>query len=183
MRNFMLDASDVALVIVDIQERLAAVMSKREGVVNNTLHLIECAKLLGVPVIVTEQYPRGLGTTLDEIKVAVPEYKPFEKVYFGCCEEPGFNQLIGALGRRTMLVAGMESHVCVLQTALGMLKEGYGVQLVADAVCSRKKSDHLTGLGVARDAGAVVTSTEAALFQMLRRAGTDEFKVISKRIK
>ena len=183
MRTFLLDRADSALLVVDIQERLAAVMSKRERVVANTLHLIEAAKLMGMPVIVTEQYPKGLGPTLGEINSAVPEYKPFEKIHFGCCDEPGFNDMIAGLDRRIIIVAGMETHVCVLQSVLGLLKDGYAVHVAADAVCSRKKDDHIVGLGVARDAGAVVTSTEAALFQLLRRAGTEEFKAISRRIK
>ncbi len=183
MRAFLLERADAALLVVDIQERLAAVMSKRERVVENTLHLIEAARLLGLPVVVTEQYPKGLGPTIEGIKSALPEYKPFEKVHFGCCDEPGFNDLIAGLDRRIIIVAGMETHVCVLQSVVGLLKDGYAVHVVADAVCSRKKDDHLTALGVARDAGAVVTSTEAALFQLLRRAGTEEFKAISRRIK
>ena len=175
--------ADTALLVVDIQERLAAVMSKRERVVTNTVHLIECAKLLGLPVLLTEQYPKGLGPTLDEVKSSLPKYEPFEKLHFGCCDEPGFCDRIAALDRRVIIVAGMETHVCVLQSVIGLLKEGFGVHVAADAVCSRKKDDHLIGLGVARDAGAIITSTEAALFQLLRRAGTEEFKAISRRIK
>lgn len=183
MRTFLLDRADSALVVVDIQERLAAVMSKRERVTTNTVHLIAAARLLALPVILTEQYPKGLGQTVDEVKSELAVYEPFEKTHFSCCDEPGFLGMVSALGKRNIIISGMETHVCVLQTVLGLLREGYGVHLVADAVCSRKKDDYLIGLGVAREAGAVITSTETALFQLLRRAGTEEFKAISRRIK
>ncbi len=183
MDKFILNKDNSALVIVDIQDKLAVVMSQKEKVTNNCIHLIEAAKLLNIPVIVTEQYPKGLGPTINEIREALPDYAPLEKVTFDCCKGDGFLQKIASLRKTHIILAGMETHVCVLQTCLGLLAKGYFVHLVSDAVSSRKKDDYKTGRKMMRDAGAVVTCTETVLFQLLEKAGTQEFKVISKRIK
>ncbi len=183
MDKFFLDKSDVAIVIVDIQERLAAVMDERQKVIANCLHLIEGARLLGVPVLITEQYPKGLGPTVSEIREAAPDYRPIEKIMFNCCREPLFMGRLLETGRKKIVLSGMETHVCVLQTCVGLLKEGYGVHVAGDAVCSRSKDNFGAGLDYMRDAGAVITCAETVLFQLLERAGTEEFRTISKRIK
>lgn len=158
-------------------------MKFRDKVTLNCLHLIEAAKLFGIPIVITEQYPKGLGFTIHEIKDALPEYQPLEKVEFDCCKGEGFLARIASLQRKQIILTGMETHVCVLQTCLSLLKENYDVHLVSDAVCSRKKDDFFTGREMMKDAGAVVTCTETVLFQLLERAGTPEFRAISKRIK
>ena len=159
-------------------------MSDKQHVIDNTSLLIEAAKLLKVPIVLTEQYPKGLGPTVKELTKLIPaEVKPVEKIHFSCCGEPGFLNALKEIGRPKVILAGMETHICVLQTALGLLAEGYGVHFVSDAVCSRKKSNYEVGLGVAREAGCVITSTETVLFQLLEQAGTDEFKKISKMVK
>lgn len=183
MDKFILNKDNSILVIVDIQDKLAVVMSQKEKVTNNCLHLIEAAKLLNIPVIVTEQYPKGLGPTVNEIKEALPRYEPLEKVTFDCCKRDGFLQKIASLRKTHIILTGMETHVCILQTCLGLLDKGYFVHLVSDAVCSRKKDDYKTGRKMMHDAGAVITCTETVLFQLLEKAGTQEFKAISKRIK
>jgi len=183
MDKFFLEKGEALLVVVDIQERLAAVMGDRERVVSNTIHLIEAAKLLRIPMLLTEQYPRGLGPTVGEIKDALPSYEPFEKMAFGCCGDKAFLQSLTASGKRKVILAGMETHVCVLQTCLGLLKERFAVHVVGDAVCSRTRENYEIGIAFMRDAGAVITGTETVLFQLLEKAGTDEFKVLSKRIK
>ncbi len=183
VEKFQLDKSNTALLIIDIQERLAVVMDKKEQVVRNTLHLVELAKMLNIPVVVTEQYPKGLGRTLPEITSALPSHLPVEKVSFNCCGEATFNEQIKRLGRKKIIVTGMETHICVLQTSLGLLQEGFDVHLAADAVCSRTKANWRSGLELVRDAGAVITNTETVLFQLLGVAGTPEFKSISNRIK
>lgn len=183
MDKFFLNKEDSVLVIVDIQERLAVVMDDRQKVVSNCLHLIEAAKLLAIPVIVTEQYPKGLGQTIGEIREALPSYGPVEKLTFGCCGEPAFLKALHSTGRKKIILCGMETHVCVLQTCIGVLSEGYSVHTVSDAVCSRTKENYGIGLEFMRDAGSVITCTETVLFQLLERAGTGEFKIISKRIK
>ncbi len=183
MDRFFLNRYNAVLLIVDIQERLAVVMKEREKVVTNTIHLIETARLLNIPVVVTEQYPKGLGPTVSEISDALQPYKPVEKITFNCCGEPVFMKRIRDSGRKKIILTGMETHVCVLQTCLGLLKEVYDVHVVRDAVCSRHKDNFKTGIELMRDAGAVITCTEAVLFQLLEKAGTEEFRTISKRIK
>jgi len=183
MDKFILNRNNAVLVIIDIQDRLAVVMDQKEKVTVNGLHLIEAAKLLNIPVVVTEQYPKGLGPTIHDIKEALPHYEPFEKVTFDCCRGDGFLEKIASLRKTHIILTGMETHVCVLQTCLGLLEKGYFVHLVSDAVCSRKKDDYLTGREMMRNSGAVVTCTETVLFQLLEKAGTPEFKMVVKRIK
>lgn len=183
MDKFFPHRNDAALLVVDIQERLASVMREREAVVKNCLHLIELAKLLEIPLVVTEQYSKGLGPTVGEIRDALPLYSPVEKMTFNCCGEPAFLPRIEALNKKTLILTGMETHICVLQTCLGLLKEGYTVHVVRDAVCSRTPENKDTGIEFMRDAGAVITCTETVLFQLLKIAGTEEFKTISKRIR
>ena len=183
MDKFILNKDNALLVIVDIQERLANVMSERKKVVDNCLHLIEISKLLNIPIVLNEQYPKGLGHTVSEIKEVLASIEPLEKITFDCCKGPAFMEKTGAFRRNTIILTGMETHVCVIQTCLSLLKNGYNVHLVKDAVCSRTKENFKTSIKMMRDAGAVITCTETVLFQLLEKAGTEEFKVISKRIK
>jgi nicotinamidase-related amidase len=183
MDKFFPLSDDSVLIIIDIQERLAGAMQLKDAVISNCLHLIELAKMIAIPVLVTEQYPKGLGRTVEEIKKAVPDYQPIEKVSFSCCGEQEFINKLRALNRKTIVMTGMETHVCVLQTCIELLKEGFNVHLVKDAVCSRTKENWNTGVEFMRDAGAVISCTETVLFQFLRVAGTEEFKTISKRIR
>ena len=183
MEKFILDRQETALVIVDIQERLAAAMTERQNVVANCLHLIELCKILDIPIILNEQYPKGLGPTVQEIKDALGEYAPHEKVTFSCCGMGTFAESLKSTGRSKVLLVGMETHVCVLQTCIDLMVKGYVVHAVSDAICSRTIDNYKTALEYMRDAGAVVTCTETILFQLLEKAGTDEFKTISKRIK
>jgi len=183
MDKFMLKRDDSLLVIVDIQERLAVAMSERERVITNALHLIESAKLLGVPLLITEQYPKGLGPTVPEVRNAVQTYAPVEKITFSCCGEQFFMEALQETGKKQIILVGMETHVCVLQTCIDLLQNGYDVHVVSDAICSRTKQNFKTAIEYMREAGAVVTCTETVLFQLLVKAGTEEFKTISKRIK
>ncbi len=183
MDRFFLDRNNTLFLIIDIQEKLANVMKARDEVVKNCLHLIELSKLLRIPVIVTEQYPKGLGPTVKEIKEHLSDYKTVEKMTFSCCEEPVFLNEVKSFNRKSIVITGMETHICVLQTCIGLLKEGFYVHIVRDAVCSRTKENWKTGIEFMRDAGAVITCTETVLFQLLKIAGTEEFKTISKRIK
>lgn len=183
MDKFFLEKSEAVLVIVDIQKRLAAVMGERKKVVDNCLHLIELSKLLDIPVILNEQYPKGLGPTVSEIREALHPYEPLEKVTFSCCKGPSFIDRLSATSKKRIILVGMETHVCVLQTCIGLLEAGYRVHAVSDATCSRTKEDFDTAIEFMRDAGAVITCTETVLFQLLEKAGTEEFKIISKRIK
>lgn len=183
MSKFILHKDKTVLMIVDIQDKLAQVMNKREMVIQNTVHLIELSKLYNIPIIVTEQYPKGLGQTVIEIREALTEYKPYEKLTFDCCMETSIDARIKELNRSQIIVTGMETHICVLQTSISLINRGYNVHLVSDAVCSRTDSNWMIALDMIKDVGAVVTSTEIVLFQLLKIAGTEEFKYISKRIK
>ena len=183
MEKFFLDKKSSALLIIDIQERLAAVMKMKDAVVNNCLHLIELTKMLDIPVVLTEQYPKGIGQTVEPIQKALPEYRPIEKLTFSCCDEPLFMDAIRKLNKKTLIVTGMETHICILQTGISLLQEGFNVHLVKDAVCSRTKENWKVACEFMRDAGSVITCTETVLFQLLHIAGTEEFKAISKRIK
>jgi isochorismate hydrolase len=183
MDKFMLKRDDSLLVIVDIQERLAVAMSEKDRVVTNTLHLIESAKLLGVPLLITEQYPKGLGPTVPEVRNAVQTYAPIEKITFSCCGEKFFMEAVQETEKKQIILVGMETHVCVLQTCIDLLQNGYFVHVVSDAICSRTKQNYKTAIEYMRDAGAVITCTETVLFQLLVKAGSEEFKTISKRIK
>jgi nicotinamidase-related amidase len=181
--KFFIDKEDTILLIVDIQEKLAAVMKEREKVVKNNLHLIELAKMIKMPVMVTEQYSKGLGPTVPEIREAVPQYRPIEKMTFDCCGQPPFFEELKAQKKKNVVLTGMETHVCVLQTCISLLKGGLNVHVVQDAICSRFKENWKIGIEYMRDAGAVVTCTETAMFQLLKVAGTEEFKAMSRRIK
>jgi len=181
--KFFLDKENTVLLIVDIQDKLAAVMTEKEKVIMNNLHLIELAKMLHMPVMVTEQYPKGLGTTVPDIREALPSYRPVEKMTFDCCGQPMFLEELKEHKKSSVILTGMETHICVLQTCIGLLKNGINVHVVQDAICSRSKENWAAGIEFMREAGAIITCTETVLFQLLKVAGTDAFKVISKRIK
>ena len=181
--RFFIDKEDTVLLIVDIQEKLAAVMKERDKVVRNNLHLVELAKMIHMPVMVTEQYSKGLGATVPEIREALPFYRPVEKMTFDCCGQPSFLEELKEHNKRSVVLTGMETHICVLQTCIGLLKGGINVHVVQDAICSRTKENWKIGMEFMREAGGVVTCTETVMFQLLKVAGTEEFKAMSRRIK
>jgi nicotinamidase-related amidase len=174
-----LDRERTALVVVDVQEAFRPAVPDFDDVVENTLRLMKGAKILGVPVVVTEQYPKGLGHTVPEVAEHLPDsVRPIEKVRFSAAEADGFD-----LGDRDQaLVCGIETHVCVNQTVLDLLDAGSEVQVAEDAVGSRTEENKRIGLHKMERAGAVLTSVETALFELLGRAGTDEFKTVQKLI-
>ncbi len=179
--KFIIDKEDTVLLIVDIQDKLAAVMKEKDKVIKNNLHLVELAKMINMPVMVTEQYPRGLGTTVPEIREALPFYRPVEKMTFDCCGQPAFLEELKEHNKSSVVLTGMETHICVLQTCIGLLRGGINVHVVEDAICSRVKENWKIGTEFMREAGAVVTCTETVLFQLLKVAGTAEFKKPSRR--
>jgi nicotinamidase-related amidase len=181
-----IDCSETALVIIDIQERLAAVMPAEvlAAVRKNVEILISAAQALGVPVVVSEQYPKGLGPTLAPLAQLLPEGTPVcEKLEFSAMGAEGFVDVLHTRGAKHIILTGMEAHVCVLQTVIDLTEAGYHVWVLRDAVCSRTKLNWRTGLELAERAGAVVASTETVLLLLLGRAGTPEFKKISRLIK
>jgi nicotinamidase-related amidase len=175
--NYKLHKDDTVLVIVDFQEKLMKAMSQSEKVYKNTNLLLVAAEQMGIPVIVTEQYPQGLGGTVKEIQDNLKEYQYIDKVEFSAFE--GLKNILSTINRKTVLITGSETHVCVFQTTRDLAAAGYQVQVVKDAVCSRFKENYLNGLELMKGVGAVVTNTETVLFDLLKVAGSPEFKVIS----
>jgi nicotinamidase-related amidase len=184
--SFQLNRADSILAIIDIQERLVAAMPGDVGatVARNAAILVQAAQNLSIPIILTEQYPKGLGATVSEITSLSTEKKPIEKLVFNCCNAPSFTEALEAAApRKSIILCGIESHVCVLQTAMGLLEKGYGVFIAADAAGSRTKLNWKMGLELLRQAGAVIGTAEIFLFQWLGEAGTDQFKKLSKLLK
>jgi nicotinamidase-related amidase len=182
--KFRLDLDDTVLAVIDIQEKLVTAMPPPvyARMLATTALLVEAARLLGIPVVATEQYPQGIGHTVPELSAACKD-GVIEKTSFGCCGEPAFLAALGKLGRRQVMVTGMEAHVCVYQTVLGLLEAGYAVHLLRDAVCSRHKEDFRAGVSNAARAGALVVTAETALFQLLKDSRHEQFRAISKLIK
>jgi nicotinamidase-related amidase len=178
-----LTADDTALLVIDMQERLFPVMHEKEKLLRNMLKLIRGAQVLEIPVILTEQYPKGLGPTLPEVKELLPDIKPIEKVSFNCCDEEVFCRALGALKRKQLLVAGIEAHICVYQTAMALCRAGYEVQVVGDCTSSREPENRLVALFKLGAAGVSPTTTEMALFELLKVAVGDKFKQISNIVK
>lgn len=175
-----------AIVMIDVQERLFPAMDAdhREEVMRNLKVLAAAARRLSVPMLVTEQYPKGLGHTLQELKEALPTgLEPVEKVAFSCWGVDTFRNRLTASGARQVILGGIEAHVCVLMSALDLLAAGYGVQVVADAVTSRTQANWRLAMDYLRQAGAVVTTTETALFQLLRQADSDDFRELARLIR
>lgn len=174
------------LAIVDIQERLLGALAedRRTAVVERALIAVDTALVLGVPVLVSEQYPKGLGPTAAPIRQHLGDaFAPIEKLAFSCGRSPEFRQALERTGRREVILCGVETHVCVLQTALDLVHENYQVFIAADAVASRRDVDRDTALALLRQAGVTIGTTEMFAFQMLECAGTDEFRKISKIVK
>jgi nicotinamidase-related amidase len=182
MSAHRLRAAESVLLIIDVQEKLLAHMPDAHGLVRNVGFLIDVAQLLTIPVRATEQYPRGLGPTIGELARRLPEDRP-AKTAFSACGAPGVISELRAAGRSSVVLAGMETHVCVLQTALDLLTAGLHVFLPADATSSRFPIDHDTALRRLESAGAVLTTAETTAFEWLGGAEHPQFKAVSKLIK
>jgi len=185
MRNekARLTQASAALVAIDFQERLLPAVFGREALIQNGVRLIKGAQILGVPVLATEQYRKGLGPTVPEIAGAISGFAPIQKLAFSAC---GAQDFVGALQAKKVsaaILCGVETHVCVAQTCLDLLESGLEVFVVADAVSSRTPENHRIGLDRMKGAGAVIVSTEMALFELLGEAGTDQFKQVLALVK
>ncbi len=180
----MLTINDTALLVIDVQGRLAQVMHDKETLFANVERMIRGAKVLELPVLWTEQVPDKLGPTLPEFANLLSDVsQPVSKASFSCCGVQPFRQALTASERRQVLVTGIEAHVCVYQTVIDLLEQEYEVQLVADAVSSRTPENKAIALERMKEAGATLTSTEMALFELLRVAEGDKFRTISKLVK
>ncbi len=179
----MLERNDCLLVVIDLQERLLRAMPDREVLLDRARRLIEGARALGLPVLATEQNPQGLGSTVPEIARRLEGLRPIPKTSFGCLGCAAFGDLLRQSGRRSVLLCGIEAHVCIYQTACELRAAGFHVEIVVDACSSRNPADKAVGLEKARDAGAHLTSVETALFELLRAAEGPVFKEIARIVK
>ncbi|MDO8825268.1 hydrolase [Methylophaga sp.] len=181
----MANSQDSVLVVIDVQQKLAKAMPEgvRERLNNQIKTLLTAAKVLNIPVIVTEQYPKGLGPTEPELQENLPlGTKIIEKTCFSCMQSPDFRYQLAATRRNQVILVGMETHICVLQTALTLKAENYRVHVVEDGVCSRAKSNQYNSLHRLRHAGVIVSNVESVLFEWLGDAGHAEFKTLAKLI-
>lgn len=179
-------AERCVLAVVDMQTRLAQAMvpEEFEEVLRNTRSLLISALRLSIPVLVTQQYPKGLGNLHPDLNGVLPAAaRIIDKTQFSCCGAPGYREALSATGRRQVVVVGMEAHVCVLQTAAALRDEGYEVFVVEDAVCSRSRTKRDNALARLRHAGIAVSNVESVLFEWLRDAGHEHFKELSKLIR
>jgi nicotinamidase-related amidase len=174
---------DTAGLVIDIQERLYPHIHEHETLARNTGVLVEGLKIMGVPLLVTQQYTRGLGPTISELSGLVGDFPVLEKTAFSCCDEPEFIRTLNDMRRNFILIAGIESHVCVLQTVIDLVERGYQPVLVEDCVASRKAADKSISVRRMHKEGAIVTSHESILFELCRFSGTDQFRAISKLVK
>lgn len=179
-----LRAEECALAVIDIQEKLLPAIWEKERLVRNSQLLIRLAEMMSIPVIATTQYVKGLGQIVPEIASLLPDTNPMDKLEFGCFGNGEFCSAVSRLaGRNTLLLCGMETHICVLQTALGALNQGLNVHVAADAVSSRAELNWKLGLERMRDAGAVISSTEMMMYELMGKSGTPVFKEMLKFIK
>ena len=180
-----LQAESCTLVVIDIQQKLLPPIFNKEQLVRNTSLLVRLARILDIPILVTTQYAKGLGETIPEILSLVGGTPSIDKLEFSCFGKDAFCSAVKSLpgNRNTMLLCGMETHICVMQTALGALEQGYLVHVASDAVGSRAEWNWTIGLQRMRDAGCVISSTEMMMYELLRRSGTDAFKELLPHLK
>ena len=180
-----LNPDQCALIVIDIQEKLLAPIFEKERLVRNAQLLIRLAGILTIPTLLSTQYSKGLGNTIPEVASLLPEAQPVEKVAFSCFGSDVFCSAVKRLpgNRNTLVLCGMESHICVAQTALAALREGYLVHVASDAVSSRTEWNWEVGLERMRSAGAIISSTEMVVYEALGSAGTSDFKAMLQYIR
>ncbi len=169
--------------IVDVQERLFPHILEHEILEKNIIILIRGLKALNIPIVVTEQYKKGLGPTILSLHESLGDFHAYEKMCFSCYDESSIKSKIESFKPRTVILTGVEAHVCVLQTCIDLIESGYVPVVVEDCVSSRKPNDKKIAIERMRRDGAIITSYESILFELARISGTDEFKVISKLVK
>jgi nicotinamidase-related amidase len=180
-----LEAEQCALIVVDIQEKLLPPIFNKESLVKNSQLLIRLANILSIPVMVTTQYSKGLGSVVPEIASLLADAPTIDKLEFGCFGSEQFRSSLKQLpgNRNTALLCGMETHICVMQTAIGALNDGYLVHVASDAVGSRAEWNWKIGLDRMRAAGAVISSAEMMMYELLRCSGTPQFKQLLQHLK
>ncbi|HPV98367.1 MAG TPA: hydrolase [Spirochaetota bacterium] len=179
--DFLLEKESACLMVIDVQERLFNAMEYdiRRNVVRNIGILLETANAFSIPVVLTEQYSKGLGRTIPDIREHLAGIEAFDKTCFNCMLDEPIRERIAEIGRRTVILCGIETHICVLTTALSLLGEGYHVIVASDAACSRRKHEWKMAIVALRDAGAVIYPTETIAFMFIERYGTEQFRRLS----
>ena len=172
----MLQADTAAVIVIDLQEKLLPTIESADRVIQRTARLVRFARALALPVLWTEQYPKGLGPTVAQVAEPLEGLQPIEKTAFGCMAHAPFQLALAQLKRKQLVLAGIEGHICVMQTALGALDEGYEVYVVRDAIGSSAHEELEAGVERMEKAGATIVTTQMAMFELLREAGTPEFK-------
>ncbi len=170
-------------VVVDIQQRLYPHMCESERLASNIVTLIHGLKVLGIPILLTQQYTKGLGETIREVDDALGDYSVIEKISFSCCDESAFNQALDDYKKDMVLISGIEAHVCVLQTVVDLLERNITPVVVEDCISSRKLNDKRIAVMRMQREGALITTYESLLFELCRFAGNDTFRAISKLVK
>ena len=183
MKSELLDKNRSVLVLIDFQEKLFPNVHEYQSVLARIDLLLFATNLLHVPVLITEQYPKGLGGTIENIRKVIPQVHPLEKLSFSCLGASGFKEWLTSFRRDQILLAGIETHICVAQTAMDLVSQGGNVFVVADATSSRRPLDAQIALHRLDRAGLTITTAEAVVFEWLRRAGTEEFKAIQPKLK
>ncbi len=173
---FIARREDSLVLVIDIQQAMLKIIDDWEQVAWKVSQITRAAEIFHIPVLVTEQYPKGLGPTIPQVLQAIRSPEVFIKEHFSACQEDGFIESLRSSGRSRIIVVGMEAHVCVLQTALDLIQSGFEVQIVLDAVSSRAALNRDIGIELLRQAGAVITSTEIVLFGWIHRSNTEEFR-------
>ena len=179
----LLNIEDSVLFVIDVQDRLVSMLKNPDEIAKNNVILSKAAKILNVPIVVSEQYPKGLGSTISEISEHLCSDCVFEKVSFSALAEDNIKSCLNNLNRKNIILTGIETHICVYQTALALLNEGYNVYVVKNATSSRKPKDYKTALGLMRDAGAKLTCVETVLFELLKTSKHPNFKEVQALIK
>ncbi|MFC1738861.1 hydrolase [Planctomycetota bacterium] len=179
----MIDIQNCSLIVVDVQGKLAQLMCRRELLFKNIRALIKAAKILGLPIIWTQQVPKALGETIPQIVELLTEKEPINKASFSCCREEKFMTALNSLNRPRVLLCGIETHICIYQTALDLLEKNYSVQIIADAVSSRALQNNKIALDKMQTKGIEITSTEMVLFELLKTTEHPQFKKIAELIK
>lgn len=179
----LLDRNRSVLVVMDVQERLYPKIHEHERVLSRIDLLLSAASVMKVPVVLTEQYPKGLGRTIEEIRNALPDAQPLEKMDFSCVPAPGFMETLSSMHRDQIILTGIEAHICVAQTALDLVSHGENVFVCTDAVSSRRPLDVKFSMKRLSQNGLTLVTAESVVFEWLRCAGTDEFKALQSKLK
>lgn len=178
-----LKKDDCILLLIDFQEKLMPAMKNRDELESSVVKLAKGCRILGVPILVSQQYTKGLGETVPQIKQAAGEFNPIEKTSFSCCGEPSFLAELEKTGKKTIIAAGIEAHICVQQTVLDLLEKGYNVFLVNDCIASRNNNDKKYAQRRMSESGAIGTTFESVLFELCQHSKAPEFKEISNLVK